>query len=111
MGTYKPGATATMNTTTGGTIAAPAPAPSAPAPALTAGPTDPQPGVPLSLTLSAAPPAPGTASAVSAFTNTKLGALGESRTINNQELVELLRSTQDNGDGTSTLLFVTLLNM
>ena len=30
------------------------------------------------------------------------------RTINNQELVELLRSTQDNGDGTSTLLFVTL---
>ena len=52
--------------------------------------------------------APALASAVSAFTNTTRGALGESRTINNQELAELLRSTQDNGDGTSTLLFVTL---
>ena len=52
----------------------------------------------------------GEASAISAFTNITRGALGESRTINNQELVELLRSTQDNGDGTSTLLFVTLSN-
>ena len=104
-GPYKPGATATTNTTTGGTTAAPAPAPPAPAPGPATSPAGPQPGVPLSLILSAAPPASGAASAVSAFTtNTTRGALGQSRTINNQELVELLRSTQDNGDSTSTLL-------
>ena len=89
-------------------MTAPAPAPPAPAPAPTASPDGPQPGVPLSLTLSAAPPAPGATSTISKFTNTTRGALSESRNINNQELVKLLRSTQDNGGSTSTLLFVSL---
>ena len=106
-GTFRPGAAATTNTTTTAGGAAPAPPPPAPSPAPAAAPSA---GVPLSLTLSAPPPANGSgaASAVSAFTNTTRGVAGGSRTISNQELVELLRSTQDNGDGTSTLLFATI---
>ena len=80
-GTFKPDATATTNTATSGTAATPAPP--APAPTPAGAPAGPQSGVPLSLTLSVAPPAPGAASAISAFTNTTRGALGESRTINN----------------------------
>ena len=113
-GTFDRSQHATTNTTT--TTAGPAPAP-APSPAPAPPAPAPQPGVPawnggvpLSVTLSAAPappPAPGS-SVVSGITNTLRGTTGGRRVISNSEILDLLSSTQDNGDGTSTILFLSV---
>ena len=67
-------------------------------------------GVPLSVTPSAAPPA-RPASVVSAVTNATRGTTGGSRLISNSEILDLLSAAQDNGGGTSTLLFATVAEL